>query len=127
MNKQSGINSSSDETDLNQTAEPVDEPTTRKSKRVKQLNKKFVHDMDTNQTPSSFNDFYYYSTNKHLKPTKNKVLNNRLNEGHVPKKEKQQKSLKAQKAESLKETSQVDENKELVKNEDERESEVAFK
>lgn len=50
---------------------------TRKSKRVKILNKKFNNDENVAHLP--LNDFYYYS-NKSLKPKSSKVLNNRVNE-----------------------------------------------
>ena len=76
--------------------------------------------MNNNQMPSSFNDFYYYSTNKHLKPPKNKFVNNQVTDGYVTKKEKPQKSInKTQKVDTSKEINQVDENTEIVNHENE--------
>ena len=60
---------------------------TRKSKRVKILNKKFNNDENVAHLP--LNDFFYYSNKANLKLKNNKILNNRVNEDlSSPKKDK---------------------------------------
>lgn len=79
---------------------------TRKSKRVKILNKKFNNDENVAHLP--LNDFYYYS-NKSLKSKSSKVLNNRVNENFTgsPKKDKIKKlSKKKKSAKSLRKSTE---------------------